>query len=63
MFMLNVENKLFKKKVLNLSFVLIDEAVDDFDSRIWIISLKAAWKYDISLFHECGNNFMKLNLL
>lgn len=23
-----------KKKVLNLSFVLIDEAVDDFDSRI-----------------------------
>lgn len=54
MFMLNVENKLLKK-IVNLSFV-IDEAVGDFDSRIWIILLIAAWKYGISLlwkqFHE-----------
>lgn len=41
MFMLNVENKLLKK-IVNLSFV-IDEAVGDFDSRIWIISPIAAW--------------------
>lgn len=55
MFMLNVENKLLKK-IVNLSFV-IDEAVGEFDSRIWIISPIAA------CFHCYGSNFMKIKFI